>query len=270
MSSSITSFLNQFDNLVVITGAGISTASGIPDYRDSNGEWKHRKPMSYQDFIANEYSRQYYWVRSALGRQSFRKAKPSQAHLALAKLEASAKISKLITQNVDGLHRAAGSRKVIELHGGLDRVVCLDCRARMDRDDIQDFLVEMNPGLSLLSAAILPDGDTQLEAFDFSKIKIPACEYCNGMLKPDVVFFGESVPADRVQTSIRAIDESDAMLVVGSSLMVYSGFRFVRYANEKGIPIGAINQGKTRADELFCVKTREDCNQVLAKFAKMA
>ena len=263
MLSSIHSFIQSHKNIVVITGAGISTASGIPDYRDANGDWKHSQPMQHSDFVSNETSRQRYWARSALGRGRFKGARPNAAHNALARLEASGKVSMLITQNVDGLHQRAGSHNVIELHGALDQVVCLACTHRIGRDEVQRYLMQNNPFLDELTDIPLPDGDTQLERADFSKVAIPQCDQCGGILKPDVVFYGDGVPVERVQSCFVAIDQADALLVVGSSLMVFSGYRFARYAHEKGMPIAAINLGLTRADALLSIKVEADCGDVL-------
>lgn len=261
--SPIQEFLQQHRRLVVITGAGVSTASGIPDYRDANGKWKHAQPMEFKEFTGSELARQRYWARSAVGRARFKGARPNPAHSALARLEAIGKVETLITQNVDGLQQRAGSRNVIELHGSLDQVVCLECRQRSGRDRLQQLLMEDNPALESLTAPLLPDGDALFEGFDFSSIGIPACDNCGGRLKPDVVFYGENVPAQRVQDCFDAIDAADALLIVGSSLMVYSGFRFARYANENGLPIAAINQGVTRADDILTLKIGADCAEVL-------
>ena len=260
----IQEFFQSHNNIVVITGAGISTASGIPDYRDANGDWKHSQPMQHNDFVSNERSRQRYWARSALGRERFKGARPNAAHNALARLEATGKVSMLITQNVDGLHQSAGSQKVIELHGALDQVVCLACKHRIARDQVQQYLMQNNPFLQQLTAIALPDGDTQFEQTDFSIVDIPQCTHCGGILKPDVVFYGDGVPVERVQSCIEALDRAEALLVVGSSLMVFSGYRFARYAHEKGLPIAAINLGVTRADALLSLKVEADCGEVLA------
>lgn len=265
MVSSIQAFIQSHHNIVVVTGAGVSTASGIPDYRDHKGDWKHSQPMQYKDFVASENARQRYWARSALGRERFKNAEPNLAHAALARLEALGKILMLITQNVDGLHQRAGSQNVIDLHGRLDHVVCLDCGIQTERDEVQQYLLEKNLFLGDLASIALPDGDSQLEQVDFSRVKIPPCKRCGGVLKPDVVFYGENVPVDRVKTCYDAIDCADALLVVGSSLMVFSGFRFAHYAHEKGLPIAAVNIGITRADELLTLKVEEDCGIVLAE-----
>jgi NAD-dependent SIR2 family protein deacetylase len=268
MLPSFLAFIHSHKNIVVLTGAGVSTASGIPDYRDTKGDWKHSRPMEYKDFVASEYARQRYWARSALGRPRFKQAIPNAAHLALVELEAMGKISMLITQNVDGLHQLAGSRNVIDLHGRLDNVLCLQCGIRSDRDAVQACLMQRNPFFSRLSAKHLPDGDTMLEQVEFARVDIPACESCGGILKPDVVFYGENVPATSVQQSYEAIDQADALLIVGSSLMVYSGFRFARYAHEKGIAIAAINQGVTRADDLLTIKITDECGHVLTELLR--
>ena len=257
-------FLARHRRLLVLTGAGVSTASGIPDYRDDRGQWKLRKPIQYQDFTRNPLARQRYWARSALGWPRFRAAAPGQAHRALAELERRGRVATLITQNVDGLHQRAGSERVIDLHGLLDRVICLDCGAVRSRETIQSWLLAKNPELRYVSACPAPDGDAQLEALDFASITVPDCELCGGILKPDVVFFGESVPAVRVEHSFAAVEQADAMLVVGSSLMVYSGFRFVRRASELNLPVVAVNRGVTRADHLLAMKLERECGEMLA------
>lgn len=267
MPSSLVEYFEDYQNVVVLTGAGVSTASGIPDYRDESGAWKHSQPMQYQDFVSSDYSRRRYWARSAIGRIRFKAASPNGAHIALARLEAMGKLSLLITQNVDQLHQQAGSNQVIDLHGSLDQVVCLDCANSVTRDEIQLYLMQNNPLLENLSSELAPDGDAQLQPIDFSQINIPQCESCGGILKPDVVFYGESVPADRVGICLSAIDEADAMLIVGSSLMVYSGYRFVRRAHQNRIPILAINRGVTRADDMLTLKIEQDCGAALEQLA---
>lgn len=264
MISAIQTFIQSNQNIVVITGAGVSTASGIPDYRDLNGEWKHSRPMEYKDFVSSNLARQRYWARSALGRERFKKACPNVAHVSLAELEAQKEISLIITQNVDGLHQRAGSKNLINLHGSLDEVVCLECKTRVKRDEIQQYLMLNNPCLEMFDTALLPDGDVQFEAVDFSSIDYPDCEACGGIIKPDVVFYGEAVPRHRVDSCFSALAQADALLVVGSSLMVYSGYRFARYAHEKNKPIAMINHGVTRADHLLSLKLEQDCGEVLS------
>jgi len=263
MSLLLTEFIAAHERIFVLTGAGVSTASGIPDYRDDSGDWKHQRPMEYGEFVERHESRQRYWARSFIGWQRFRHARPNQAHLALARLEQLDRLTCTVTQNVDGLHQRAGSRRVTELHGSLASVVCLACGAAIERAAMQQQLLERNPSLAGLSASSAPDGDAYLDDFDESGIDVPGCTSCGGIMKPQVVFFGENVPAARVEHCFNALENADAMLVVGSSLMVYSGFRFVRAAQRAGIPIAAINLGKTRADELLTLKVRLDCATAL-------
>ena len=263
MYPALIDFFEDHRNVVALTGAGVSTASGIPDYRDESGAWKHSRPMQFQDFIASDYSRRRYWARSAVARIRFKAARPGKAHIALAQLEALGRLSLLITQNVDQLHQRAGSSRVIDLHGSLDEVVCLDCGNRVSRDKVQHFLIQNNPLLENLASVLAPDGDAHLEQIDLSQIEIPQCESCEGILKPDVVFYGENVPAERVKTCLSAVDAADAMLIIGSSLMVYSGYRFVRRAHERQVPIIAINRGVTRADAMLSIKIEQDCGSVL-------
>ena len=206
---------------------------------------------------------QRYWTRSFIGWQRFSRAGPNRAHQALARLEQLGRLTRTVTQNVDGLHQRAGSRQVTELHGSLTSVGCLGCGAIVGRAAMQLQLRERNPLLADLSAQLAPDGDALLNNFDSNGVNIPDCESCGGILKPQVVFFGESVPRERVAACLETLASADAMLVVGSSLMVYSGFRFVRAAHGAGIPIAAINLGKTRADELLSLKIVQDCSTAL-------
>jgi len=263
MSLLLTEFIATHERIFVLTGAGVSTASGIPDYRDDSGDWKHQRPMDYREFVERHEARQRYWARSFIGWQRFRHARPNQAHLALARLEQLDRLTCTVTQNVDGLHQRAGSREVTELHGSLASVACLACGAVIERAAMQQQLLERNPLLADLSARSAPDGDAYLDDFDEGEIDVPGCTSCGGIMKPQVVFFGENVPAARVQHCFNALENADAMLVVGSSLMVYSGFRFVRAAQRADIPIAAINLGKTRADELLTLKVRLDCATAL-------
>ena len=262
--TSLSDFVARHQRLFVITGAGCSTDSGIPDYRDTNGDWKRTPPVTYQAFVGSLATRQRYWARSLVGWRRFGRAVPNAAHHALARLEQQGKITLLLTQNVDRLHQAAGHRNVIDLHGRMDVIRCLDCEQRLARDDFQSEMLEMNADWANLDAADAPDGDADLEAQDFSSFDIPSCRHCGGMLKPDVVFFGENVPRDRVDEGIRALHEADAVLVVGSSLMVFSGYRFVNAAARAGKPIAMVNIGRTRADELLTLKVEQPCAQALA------
>ena len=263
----LNSFLRNHKQLVVITGAGVSTGSGIPDYRDEKGAWKHSAPMDYKEFVSSHIARCRYWTRSAIGWPRFLKAKPNKAHFALARLESLGKISTLITQNVDGLHHRAGSRNVIDLHGILEKVVCINCKSPVSRHEVQDYLLRHNSFGDRGVTKILPDGDALLDRVDFTRVEIPHCQNCGGILKPDVVFYGENVPVARVQSCFQAIDKADAMLIAGSSLMVYSSYRFVRYAYDKQMPIALLNQGVTRADDLIDIKVNADCGSALEMLA---
>lgn len=241
----------------------MSTASGIPDYRDRSGNWKHSQPMHYGEFVASKAARRRYWARSYIGWQRFALAQPNPAHRALADLESRGRVDTLITQNVDGLHSKAGSRRVIDLHGNLGQVRCLGCDAVHRRDDFQQSLEDANPGWQARARVFRADGDAELANADVASFAVPECAHCGGILKPDVVMFGESVPKDRVQEVINAVDRADALLVVGSSLMVFSGYRFARHASATGKPIAIVNQGCTRADDIASLKVDEDCAQVL-------
>lgn len=263
MSKQLAEFFQRHASVFVLTGAGVSTASGIPDYRDESGDWKHQKPMEFRDFVEHPVSRQRYWARSFIGWQRFRQAQPNRAHLALTRLATLGCVSRVVTQNVDGLHQRAGNPDVIELHGSLAEVECLDCLALSTREAMQQRLLAANPELAQLSAKSLPDGDALLDRFDHRDVLIPACKSCGGVLKPRVVFFGETVPKDVVSQCYAALEKADAMLVIGSSLMVYSGFRFARAAAESGKEIAALNRGKTRADDLLAFKLESDCAAAL-------
>lgn len=255
-------WLLPFERVFVLTGAGCSTASGIPDYRDADGQWKRTPPVTYQAFTGDPLTNARYWARSFVGWPRMAGSRPNAAHRTLAAWQ-SGRLSQLLTQNVDGLHERAGSRDVIDLHGRIDQVVCLHCRAVSSRAALQARLHEANPDWHGLEAATAPDGDADLEGLDFGRFRAPACEACGGMLKPDVVFFGENVPRDRYERALAALDAAQALLVVGSSLMVYSGFRFARIAHEAGKPIALLNRGQTRADALADLKLDADCVAVL-------
>jgi len=262
--SSLQDFVDRHQRLFVLTGAGCSTNSGIPDYRDAAGNWKRQQPVTYQAFMGEEATRRRYWARSLIGWRSFGRARPNAAHLALARLEAAGRSELVLTQNVDRLHQAAGNEKVIDLHGRLDLVRCMGCGRKSPRDQLQDELTQLNAGWLDLDATDAPDGDADLDVHDFSTFNIPACRHCAGVLKPDVVFFGESVPRDFVDAAAGHLREADGMLIVGSSLMVYSGFRFVQMAARWGIPIAAVNLGRTRADEMLAFKVEEPCEAALS------
>ncbi|HEY8483763.1 MAG TPA: NAD-dependent protein deacetylase [Longimicrobiales bacterium] len=262
--------------VVVLAGAGCSTESGIPDYRGPGSSLRPRRPMTYQEFVSGDAARARYWARSVVGWRRMAAARPNPAHQALARLEAGGVVVGIITQNVDGLHHAAGSRRVVELHGALARVRCLACGAAVTREAFQDRLLALNVtwaervaevtrGETLESA---PDGDAEIPDALLEGFRVPGCAACGGVMKPDVVFFGENVPRERVEEAWRLFAEGDVLLVVGSSLAVYSGRRFVHRAQEVGIPIAIVNIGPTRADEIAAVKVEGRLGLVLPAVAE--
>jgi NAD-dependent SIR2 family protein deacetylase len=260
----LSDWLQAHPRVFVLTGAGCSTASGIPDYRDRDGAWKRKPPVTYQAFVSDANTRARYWARSHAGWPMVSRAAPNAAHRALATLEQQGRIAMLVTQNVDGLHQRAGSRDVLDLHGRIDAVRCLACDARVPRDAVQAQLIASNPDWShAIEAAIAPDGDAELDAIDTTTFVAPRCAHCEGLLKPDVVFFGENVPRERVFAAQAALQAADAMLVVGSSLMVYSGYRFALRAREAGLPLAILTNGTTRADGLATLKLAADCGNAL-------
>lgn len=265
--ASLLAFCASHPRLLVVTGAGCSTEAGIPDYRDAAGAWKRSEPMRFQLFVADALARKRYWARSMVGWRTMAGARPTTAHRALVQLQAAGRIELLVTQNVDGLHHAAGSTDVVDLHGRIDTVCCLGCGARSPRVALQRELTRRNPAWVGLHALSAPDGDADLEAQDFAQFDVPACDSCGGMLKPDVVFFGESVPRSRVDVVRAALARSDALLVAGSSLMVYSGYRFVEDAVAAGTPVVAVNLGRTRADAVLTLKVEHDVGAVLQALA---
>lgn len=256
-------FVQGHPRLLVLTGAGISTDSGIPGYRDARGHWQRTPPVQAQDFFRSHAVRQRYWARSMLGWPVLANAQPNAAHFALAQLQTAGYLQQLVTQNVDGLHQRAGSTGVIELHGHVGSVICLDCGTRRPRASLQSQLEAENPGLAELRALPASDGDAHLELASFEAVRIPACGHCGGVLKPDVVFFGESVPRERVDASMRALEQADALVVIGSSLTVFSGYRFCVAAARQGTPVAAINLGQTRADPLLTLKVEASCAAAL-------
>ncbi len=258
--------LLRHGRLVVLTGAGLSTDSGIPDYRGPGSP--SRQPMTYQEFVSGPAARQRYWARSHLGWSRMRGAEPNAGHRALAALDPDL----VITQNVDGLHEAAGSRRVVALHGRIADVICLSCGQRSSRAALATRMVSANPGYAARHAGveIRPDGDVELD--HTAGFVVPACESCDGALKPDVVFFGENVPASRVQQCYDAVDAltaDDSLLVVGSSLTVMSGFRFVRRAARAGTPVVIVNRGPTRGDDLATIKLDAGCSEFLTALAEV-
>lgn len=250
--------------LIVLTGAGLSTDSGIPDYRGPDSP--PRSPMTYDEFVSGPRAQQRYWARSHIGWQRLGSARPNEGHLALAALESAGVVCTLITQNVDGLHRAAGSRAVIDLHGRIDQVICLRCGDLSGRLALHHRLTEANPHFAEhADVHTAPDGDVELA--DTSGFSLVACRVCGGVLKPDVVFFGENVPRDRVDAVYRAMDSGDALLVAGSSLTVMSGLRFVRHAAKLGWPIVIVNRGITRGDPLATGRVDAGCSETLTALA---
>jgi len=254
--------------LMVLTGAGVSTDSGIPDYRDEAGSWKRREPMKFQQFSRSLPARQRYWARSLVGFSLIDSAQPNPAHRALASMEERLGLELLVTQNVDGLHQKAGSRAVLDLHGRLDLVECLSCRNELPRNEFQQRLASLNPSFGYEKFRTAPDGDADLVGVDYDQFLVPPCHRCGGVLKPGVVFFGESVPRARVERAMQALEVCDALLVVGSSLMVFSGYRFVRAAIERHIPVYIVNRGKTRADAHASLKIEAPVSEVLPQIAQ--
>ncbi|RKR03321.1 NAD-dependent SIR2 family protein deacetylase [Kushneria sinocarnis] len=245
----------QGRRLCVLTGAGISTASGIPDYRDESGAWKRPQPMSHQSYMSSEWARRRYWARSLVGYRLLAGAQPGAAHRELAELERRGHIEGVITQNVDRLHQKAGSRRVIDLHGRADLVRCMQCNLLIKRDALHEHLGALNPDWVNMEAEVAPDGDAYLEEVDFSRFRLAACPRCeSGILKPDVVFFGDNVSHPRLGRAMGMLERADALLVIGSSLMVFSGYRFARHAARLAMPIFCFNRGRTRADALFTLK----------------
>jgi NAD-dependent SIR2 family protein deacetylase len=238
---------------IVLSGAGLSTESGIPDYRGPTGRARRADPMTYQAFVGGAAARQRYWARSHVGWRHVARAAPNAGHRAVTELERRGLVAGIITQNVDGLHTAAGARQVIELHGRLDRVLCLGCGQRSDRDDLDSRLRAANPGWdheAKRRAVINPDGDAVLDDALVGRFRVVGCRSCGGVLKPDVIFFGENVPRPRVDDCHALVERAAVLIVLGSSLTVMSGFRFVRQAATLGIPVVIVNQGATRGDEL--------------------
>lgn len=258
-------FLRAHPRLVVLTGAGVSSASGIPTYRDESGNWQHPAPILEQAFLRDAYTRRRYWARSWYGWPLMRDAQPNAAHIALAQLERLGHVELLVTQNVDGLHQRAGSRNVVDLHGRVDRVRCLGCAAEHSRDSVQALLARHNHWPENPARESRPDGDMDVPDEVCRQVTLPRCQHCAGELKPDVVFYGGSVPPPVVQRCHDALERCDALLAVGSSLMVFSAFRFCRRARQLGKPLAIINPGVTRADHLAELKLPVPAGPLLAQ-----
>ena len=255
--------LVRVGDVLVLSGAGLSTESGIPDYRGPTGVLRKALPMTYGTFTRDPLARRRYWARSQLGWRHLMAARPNVGHRAVAELEALGALTGIVTQNVDGLHQAGGARSVVELHGSVDRVVCLRCAERTPRATLAERIDEANPGWDARAAAINPDGDVSLAEADLETFRIVDCLRCAGMLKPDVVFFGENVPPATVEHCFRLVERSRSMLVLGSSLTVMSGLRFVRRAAALGKPVAVVNRGVTRGDELATAKVDLPLGQAL-------
>ena len=265
MAEALHDFLASRRRLVIITGAGLSTASGIGDYRDRNGQWKRAAPIQHDAFVRSAATRQRYWARSFHGWRAFIRARPNAAHAALAAPGLQSRTLGIITQNVDRLHQAAGQRSVIDLHGRLDRVVCLGCGARIPRADLQETLAVLNPWFETAQFTPAPDGDADLLLTPdmLDEVRVPACEQCGGVLKPDVVFYGDSVPRPVVDAAYAWVEASDGVVIAGTSLMVFSSFRFCRHAHARGIPMVVVNEGRTRADPLVAMRFDARCEVAL-------
>ncbi|MEV0716851.1 NAD-dependent protein deacetylase [Asanoa sp. NPDC050611] len=255
--------------VAVLSGAGLSTESGIPDYRGPTGAARKFAPMTYQTFTRDAAARQRYWARSHVGWRVIGRAEPNEGHRAVADLQRAGLVSAVLTQNVDGLHQAAGARDVVELHGNIDRVVCLDCGQTTARADLDRRLRAANPTFAALAAAVNPDGDVDLPDADVAVFRPVDCVRCRaGVLKPDVVFFGESVPPERVDRCFAAVTAARLLLVLGSSLTVMSGRRFVLRAAKLGIPVAIVNQGPTRGDAYAAIKVDAPLGTALPALAQ--
>jgi NAD-dependent SIR2 family protein deacetylase len=252
----------------VLTGAGCSTDSGIPDYRGEGARVRPTSPVQFQMFRRDPAARRRYWARSVLGWPRFSQAEPNAAHRALSALDGLGALTGLVTQNVDGLHQAAGTRDVVELHGALARARCLECGTLEDRSALQERLLAANPGWPPSGTELLPDGDASLDDEASEQFVVVSCLACGGVLKPDVVFFGENVQRPVVERAYATVMGSDALMVVGSSLQVFSGYRFVKRAAERRIPVVIVNRGPTRGDGLAALKLDAGAGETLAAFVR--
>ncbi|MGW5723762.1 NAD-dependent protein deacetylase [Amycolatopsis sp. NPDC003865] len=253
--------------VAVLSGAGLSTESGIPDYRGESGSLRKHTPMTYDEFVTSAEGRRRYWARSHLGWRTIARADPNDGHHAVAALRDGGYLGGVITQNVDGLHQAAGTADAVELHGSLDRVICLDCRRLSERAELDRRLREANPDFGGEATRVNPDGDVELPEDVVRRFTPVPCTECDGVLKPDVVFFGENVPRPRVERCYRLVDEARALLVLGSSLTVMSGLRFVRHAAAAGKPVVIVNRGETRGDRYASVRVDLPLGRALTELA---
>ncbi len=262
-SDVLAEFIQSHQPLVIITGAGCSAASGIPTYRDNGGIWKRSTPIQHQDFVTKLASRKRYWARSLAGWPAVAQAEPNACHRSIAEIEKMNLCSLLVTQNVDRLHQRGGHQNVIDLHGRLDQVHCLDCLDEISREDMQERLFRLNPELEFNFTQLAPDGDADVPDHLIDTIALPDCDHCGGLLKPSVIFYGGSVAKETVNKIFSAIDSARGVLVLGSSLMVFSSYRFCRQAARRGVPLTIVNSGTTRADELASLKINALCEQLL-------
>lgn len=260
--------LTQGRKMVVLTGAGVSTDSGIPDYRGPSSRHRVRTPIQHHAFVTQASTRQRYWARSTIGWPKFCQAQPNITHRTLAQLEQASVVQGLITQNVDELHSRAGHQSVIELHGVLSKVRCLTCNALEDRESLQHRLLLLNPSWIEQSAELAPDGDADLPLSVVEQFRVATCLRCDGVLKPDVVFFGGNVPANLVTEAYRWVEQAEALMVLGSSLTVFSGLRFVRRAHERNIPVVIVNLGETRGDSFASLRCDAPVSEVLPLLAE--
>lgn len=254
--------------VVALTGAGCSTESGIPDYRGPDTPPRARPPVQHREFVEHAGARRRYWARSMLGWPRLAAARPNRGHEALAALERAGAVAGLITQNVDGLHHGAGSREVVELHGALRRVRCLACDRMTTRDELQQRLADANPGWMEHAGEVAPDGDADLLDGDAAEFAVVACAACGGVLMPDVVFFGGSVPRPTLDAAWAAFDRAEVLLVIGSSLTVFSGYRFVRRAAERAVPVAILNRGPTRGDPHAAIRVDARAGEALPAIAR--
>ena len=280
-NTKLLNFITDHGPVFVLTGAGISIASGLGAYRDDQGKWLRKQPITGPEFLAKEATRKRYWTRSFVGWPSVVKARPNAAHQSLATLHDQGLITRLVTQNVDGLHSRVGHPDVIDLHGNLHLIKCTSCGERSDRSVMQNRLLDNNPVLRQFEGNDAPDGDSDarlkhapgsenfpadddhLAAQAIENLIIPECRSCGGVLKPDVVFFGENVERDIVDDAFASLEQAGALLVIGSSLMIYSGYRFARHADSTNKPIAIVNRGVTRADDIATLKVLSDCEDAL-------
>ncbi|XP_070806760.1 NAD-dependent protein lipoamidase sirtuin-4, mitochondrial [Pituophis catenifer annectens] len=259
-------FVLRCQRLFVLTGAGISTESGIPDYRSEGvGLYARsdRRPVQHAEFLRSAAARQKYWARNFVGWPQFSSHQPNVAHRALSSWEQQGKLHWLVTQNVDALHAKAGSRRMTELHGCTHRVVCLSCEAQISREHLQEHFEALNPTWTAESHGVAPDGDVFLPEEQVRHFRVPSCSKCGGVLKPDVIFFGDNVCKEKVDFVYQRLEESDAVLVAGSSLQVFSAYKFALAARDRKLPIAIVNIGPTRADSLASLKLNSRCGALL-------